>query len=438
VKFKLETEFQDTEIGKIPREWKIAKLKDIGKIVSGFTFPLELQGKNSGRYPFIKVNDMNNSYKYIYTAENYVDDNDLVKLKARPYPPNTIIFPKTGMAVRLNKYRILGLEALFDNNIAGVIINDKLAYYEFIYYYLQGKIDLMSLASMTTVPSITKTKLENIPIPYPSIHEQRRIADILSTVDRVIEGVDVAIARLEGLKRALMRELLSGRIRVREENGKLVFYRETEFQKAEIGKMPREWKVVKLRTISTFAKRGKTPKYGNSELLVIKTAHNYPDGIRFEEAPQASEEFLANLPKEFYLKLGDILINSTGTGSVGRVGFFESYHKPCTVDGHITILRVDQNVVIPKYVFYYLSSPSGQRVLLSKVSGSTHQVELYVNEILDLALPLQSLEEQQRIVEIFSMIDQAIKLYREERIRLDHLKRSLMDLLLSGRVRVLG
>jgi type I restriction enzyme S subunit len=215
--FNKETDFQETEIGKIPREWKIAKLKDIGKIVSGFTFSLELQGKNSGKYPFIKVNDMNNSYKYIYTAENYVDDNDLVKLKARPYPPNTIIFPKIGMAVRLNKYRILRLEALFDNNIAGVIINDRLAYYEFIYYYLQGKIDLMSLASMTTVPSITKTKLENIPVPYPSIHEQRRIADILSTIDMAIELYHGEKERLESLKTGLMNLLLTGKIRVRED-----------------------------------------------------------------------------------------------------------------------------------------------------------------------------------------------------------------------------
>ena len=233
-----------------------------------------------------------------------------------------------------------------------------------------------------------------------------------------------------------MGELLAGRIRVKEVDGKLTFYRETEFQETEIGKIPREWKVVKLKAISTFAKRGKTPKYGKSELLIIKTAHNYPDGIRFEEAPHASGEFLANLPKEFYLKPGDILINSTGTGSVGRVGFFEYYHKPCTVDGHITILRINQKLGVSKYVFYYLSSPSGQSALLSKASGSTHQVELYVKEILDLALPLPPVDEQQRIAEILSTVDRTIELYREERIKLDRLKRGLMDLLLTGKIRV--
>ena len=214
------------------------------------------------------------------------------------------------------------------------------------------------------------------------------------------------------------------------------FKRETDFQETEIGKIPREWKVVKLKAISTFAKRGKTPKYGKSELLIIKTAHNYPDGIRFEEAPHASEEFLANLPKEFYLKPGDILINSTGTGSVGRVGFFEYYHKPCTVDGHITILRINQKLVVSKYVFYYLSSSSGQSALLSKASGSTHQVELYVNEILDLALPLPSLDEQQRIAEILSTVDRAIEVVDAGVARLEGLKKALMRELLTGRIRV--
>ena len=233
-----------------------------------------------------------------------------------------------------------------------------------------------------------------------------------------------------------MSELLTGRIRVREENGRLSFYRETELQETEIGEIPRDWKVVKLRAISTFAKRGKTPKYGNSELLVIKTAHNYPDRIRFEEAPRASEEFQAKLPKEFYLRPEDILVNSTGTGSVGRVGFFKGYHKPCTVDGHITILRTNQSMAIPKYVFYYLASHYGQSALLSKASGSTHQVELYVNEILDLTLPLPSLEEQREIAEVLSMIDQVIELHSEGITKLERLKRGLMDLLLTSKVRV--
>jgi len=215
--FYRETEFQEIEIGRIPKEWKVTRLGDISRIVSGYTFPLEMQGKTDGKYPFIKVNDMNSSYKYIDNAENYVDEIDLPILKARPFPVGTIIFPKIGMAIRLNKFRILKREALFDNNIAGIIVYNEKAHNEYLYYYLQGRIDLMSLAGMTTVPSITKTTLEKLLIPLPPLKEQEKIAKTLSTIDRTIELYYEEKAKFEKLKRGLTDLLLTGRVRVMEE-----------------------------------------------------------------------------------------------------------------------------------------------------------------------------------------------------------------------------
>jgi type I restriction enzyme S subunit len=434
VKFKLETEFQDTEIGKVPKDWKIVKLKDVAEVrgskkvpqgVDKVVFiPMEAIPED-GIYTKFELRDINEVKSYVYC-----EPGDILLAKITPSFENG----KQGI-VPLEIPQKFALATTEVYPIKGKKIDIFILFYLLKYPLIRdGLISLMR--GTTGRKRVPREALENQWIPLPPTEEQKKISEILLTVDKTIENVGNAIARLNGLKKALMRELLTGRIRVREENSKLFFYRETEFQETEIGKIPREWKVIRLRAISTFAKRGKTPKYGKSELLVIKTAHNYPDGIKFEEAPHASEEFLANLPKEFYLKPGDILINSTGTGSVGRVGFFDGYHKPCTVDGHITILRIDQKLGVPKYVFYYLSSPSGQSALLTKASGSTHQVELYVNEILDLAFPLPSLEEQQKIIEILSTVDGAIELYREERVRLDRLKRGLMDLLLTGRVRV--
>ena len=214
MRFRKETEFQETEIGKLPEGWKIKRLGEIAKIVNGVNFPLKLQGKKNGKYPFIKVNDMNNSYKYIFNAENYVDDEDLPKLKVRPFPKNTIIFPKIGMAIRLNKYRILGIDALFDNNTVGIITNENVAYYEFIYYYLQSNVDLITLANTTTVPSISKSRLEGLYIPLPPLEEQKRTAEILLTVDKAIGLYRKEEERLLRLRRGLMSVLLTGRVRV--------------------------------------------------------------------------------------------------------------------------------------------------------------------------------------------------------------------------------
>ena len=112
--FYKETDFKQTPIGKIPKQWRIVRLENVAEVVNGYTFPLGLQGKKTGKFPFLKVGDMNKAYKYIFDADNYVDESDLRKLKAKPFPKGTIIFPKIGMAMRLNKFRILGQDALFD------------------------------------------------------------------------------------------------------------------------------------------------------------------------------------------------------------------------------------------------------------------------------------------------------------------------------------
>ena len=439
MKFRKETEFQETEIGKIPKEWGLAKLEKIAKIITG---PFGSQ---------LKKSELTNHGIKVYTQENvlernfeignlYISEEKFKELKNFEVTPGDVLLTIRGTIGKSIKVPTGITRGIIHTNLAIIRLEKKEVLPDFVELVFNESEILMEqvrrIHSATTIPALYGRTLKQIKIMLPPLNEQKAITDIFSTVNRAIELYREEMTRLDRLKRGLMGELLTGRIRVREENGRLSFYRETELQETEIGEIPRDWKVVKLRAISTFAKRGKTPKYGNSELLVIKTAHNYPDRIRFEEAPRASEEFQAKLPKEFYLRPEDILVNSTGTGSVGRVGFFKGYHKPCTVDGHITILRTNQSMAIPKYVFYYLASHYGQSALLSKASGSTHQVELYVNEILDLTLPLPSLEEQREIAEVLSMIDQVIELHSEGITKLERLKRGLMDLLLTGKVRV--
>jgi len=205
-------EFKQTPIGKIPKHWELKELKNVAKVVSGFTFPLKLQGRRKGKYPFVKVGDMSGFHKYVISADNYVDDMDIEKLRGKPFPKGTIIFPKIGMAMRLNRYRILGVDALFDNNVAGIIPRE--IDNEFLYYYLSGKVDLFKLAGTTTVPSITKNTLESLKIPYPSLTEQRKIGDVLSSVDNILFLKERKKEKLVQMKRRLMDLLLTGKVRV--------------------------------------------------------------------------------------------------------------------------------------------------------------------------------------------------------------------------------
>jgi type I restriction enzyme S subunit len=215
------TDFQDTEIGRIPKDWKVVRLGEVARVESGFGFPLKYQGKALGKYPFIKVKDLNASPKYINAAENYIDDEDVQSLRVKVFPPKTILFPKIGMTIHLNKFRVLNTWGIVDNNIAGVIPEKKIDP-EFLFYYFCAKVDLKQLSGRTTAPSIRKTTLAILPLPLPPLPEQKKIAEILMTVDRKMELLRKKRELLRQVKKGLMEDLLTGRVRVLKLLGKEV------------------------------------------------------------------------------------------------------------------------------------------------------------------------------------------------------------------------
>jgi len=399
--FYKETQFQETPIGKIPKEWRTTKLGELFRFRNGKR-PLTI--KEVGSVPIYGANGIMGYTDTALIEKDYI-----------------LVIGRVGAAgkVHLARGRVwVSDNAIYSDNYVKDEINPVFAYYMLTFLNLERSV------SKTTHPIITQSFIKEISIPHPPLKEQWGIAEVLSGVDRAIEAVDRLIQKLESVKKALMQELLTKGIG------------HNEYQETPIGKIPKEWKVITIKDIALFLKRGRTPKYGNANMLVIKTVHNYPDRIKFEEAPRAHPDFANKLPKEYLLKPNDILINSTGTGSVGRVGFFTGYGMPCTVDSHITILRVKEDIVLPKYVFYYLASPRGQKMLEERAVGSTNQIELYPNAIETVTIPLPSQEEQQRIVDILTAIDDWIKLKVGRREKLERLKRGLMELLLTGRVRV--
>ncbi len=328
---------KETPIGRIPEDWDVVRLGDVAEVVSGFAFPLEYQGKNSGEYPFVKVNDLNSAQKYITKAENFIDD--LKALRAKVYPPNTIIFPKIGMALYLNKFRILKIWGTFDNNVAGVI--PKKHEPEFLYYYFLGKVDLRQLSNQTTAPSIRKSTLEALIVPLPPLPEQRKIAEILSTVDKAIEKVNEAIAKTERLKKGLMQELLTKGIG------------HEEFKDTEIGRIPKEWVIKELNEVTVEITIGvvssATPYYTSPE-----------NGVPYFRSQNVRENKLT--PTEIYvtkefnekhsrsiLREGDVLTVQTGDIGTSCVVPKEFEGSNCH---SLLITRTNNKILNPYFLLY--------------------------------------------------------------------------------------
>lgn len=178
--------------------------------------------------------------------------------------------------------------------------------------------------------------------------------------------------------------------------------------------IPNSWIWVSLGDLCILLSRGKSPKYSDNEKYpVFAQKCNQPNGLALEKALFLDETTLEKWPEYFRLRDKDIVINSTGTGTVGRVGFYvsealSSKYSFIVPDSHVTVVRVGENIM-PEYVFYALRSTSIQKIMFNQFRGSTNQKEFYIDSVYSIPIPLPPLAEQKRIVErveeIFRLLD---------------------------------
>ena len=192
-------------------KWNSSTLKDIADVVQGYGFPERLQGKHVGKYPFIKVGDISYAYNQgdlsIKSASNYIDDKELIELKATAIKAGTTIFAKVGEAIKANKKVITSMECLIDNNVAGIKCKNNHNTDDLFLFYSMTRIDFTEFAG-GVVPSIKKTTIEEITISIPNnITEQHRIAHSLSSVDKLINLYSSKLEELERHKQALRQRL---------------------------------------------------------------------------------------------------------------------------------------------------------------------------------------------------------------------------------------
>ena len=166
--------------------------------------------------------------------------------------------------------------------------------------------------------------------------------------------------------------------------------------------IPESWKWVRLDDIVIKQiKRGKSPTYtAKSGTLVFAQKCNAKAGyIDLDIALYLDESKLDKYPVDEFMQDGDIVINSTGNGTLGRVGVYRNTDNPRNLpivpDSHVTVIRANQSVDAG-YVFYVLKYYQPYMEKLG--TGSTNQTELSANVVRTMLFPLPPLSEQKRIV----------------------------------------
>lgn len=178
--------------------------------------------------------------------------------------------------------------------------------------------------------------------------------------------------------------------------------------------IPKNWQFEYLKNLCTYICRGKSPQYGEfSGVPIIAQKCNQLDGIHIEKCLFANESFIKKYSKDNYLQINDIIINSTGTGTVGRTGFitrdiFTKYPN-IVVDSHVTIVRCTK-LIYSKYIYFFLISPQIQNSIEGWCTGSTNQIELNTTTICNYIVPVPPLNQQ---IKIISKINQLFEIFSQ-------------------------
>ena len=208
------TEFKDTEIGRIPKEWDIFKLEDIAMVFSGNTAPQEEKYFKNGKYPFIRVRHLTKLENYKYPLKyDLINDEAVTVLKLRKFKRGSIIFPKSGESIKLEKRAILKEDSYIVNHLA-VIEPTKKINNLFLFYYL-NTVKTNNYLVGTSMPSLQLSVIKKFLIPIPSPDEQNRIAYILSAIDNIISIEEDRKKYFEALFKTMLNKLMTGQIRVK-------------------------------------------------------------------------------------------------------------------------------------------------------------------------------------------------------------------------------
>ena len=252
------------------------------------------------------------------------------------------------------------------------------------------------------------------------------------------EPASVLLERIKAEKERLVKE---GKIKKSKKSAKTSdtpHYGNVPFE------VPEGWVWTTLEEICLFLSRGKSPKYSDTDKtypVFAQKCNLKEGGISLEQARFLDPSTICKWSEEYKLKTGDVLVNSTGTGTVGRTRLF---HEGClknypfvVPDSHVSVIRTTSEVK-SEFVFAYISSQLIQQYLEDNLAGSTNQKELYIGVLSDLSFPLPPLAEQHRIVDEiekwFSLIDIIENGKSDLQATIKQTKSKILDLAIHGKL----
>lgn len=427
--------FKDTEIGRIPKDWKLMKLSDVADVKGGKRVP---KGHSLVDYktpfPYIRVLDFKNMGVDISNIQYLLPQTHKL-IKQYVIYSNDVYISIAG-TVGIAGLIPSGLNSANLTENAAKLCNLRNITKEFLAYVLNSSIgqkQVSTFVGKAQQPKLALFRIEKINLPLPPLLEQKKIAEILSTVDKAIEKVDENIEKTQTLKKGLMQELLTGRRNTVVPDPVGGRQGRREFKQTEIGRIPKEWEVVSLEDVVTkFISGGipstKEPSYWNGEIPWITSA--YINGFYISSGERhISKAGLENSATNIVPKDNILISTRVGIGKVA-INLID-----IAISQDLTGALVKKGKAYPNFLCWSFLSPKVQNVLQSFVRGTTIK-GIARSELLRIRLSLPPLPEQKKIAEILSTVDKRLELLRKKKEKFERVKKGLMNELLSGRKRV--
>ncbi len=416
----------------IPNSWEWCHLCDLGDFSSGKTPDMTNSLYWDGAtIPWITSKDM----KQKYLTSSMMKITEHAQKEMTTYPAGTIlIVTRSGILKRMLPVCILTMDSTINQDVKAFSLFDA-SISSYVFYMLKGyeRYVLENYTKqVTTVDSLRFSEFtEEMLVPLPPSKELQRIVEKLDQLMALCDELEAEEQKLDALE-AHFTEYLPKAILQAAVQGKLVpqnshdepaseLLKRIQQEKAQLAKegkikkekplppiseeeipydLPEGWVWCRTADICSYIQRGKSPTYSDTKMYpVVSQKCVQWDGIDMSKARFIAPETMSKYEENRLLQTGDLLWNSTGQGTLGRIAIYDKQlnsYQCAVADSHVTILRPMH--ILPQYMYYWFAGPEVQGTIDEKATGSTKQIELATLTIMSHILPLPPLAEQLRIV----------------------------------------
>ena len=395
--------YKKTRKGTIPNQWQVRKIRDVATISSGSTPNRENPQYWGGDIPWVTTGELESGT--VTSTREMISQKALEETSLKIYPAGTLLMAMYGQGKTRGTTAMLGINATINQACAAITVEQGSK--EYLFYLLQSAYaDIRKLSNTGNQENLNAEIIRTFPVIYAPIDEQQKIADILSEQDTYIELKEKLLAEKQRQKKHLMQQLLTGKKRLPGFDG--------ERKQEKLGKL--------------FAERSET-KCEHLELLAITGAQGVIPRTQLDLKDNSSED------KSKYLRIcvGDIGYNTMRMWQgVSAYSNYEGIVSPA-----YTILK-PSSTINAKYFAYLFKMPEIVFLFYRFSQGlvdDTRNLKYENFKKISVTYPVDK-EEQNAIVAVLEKADQEIELLRQSIEQEKQKKKALMQLLLTGIVRV--